>query len=656
MEQEKYMEQKAEMEQEKRVTQNKNIGHKDSQNRPGRLWYAALFILLILQILLLLYYGNRKAGFHEDEYYSYYSTNRTAGLFEPDREWMDRDTFRNEFVVLEGEGFRYGLVSTVQSWDVHPPFFYFLLHTVCSLFPGVFSKWLGIGVNIAAFAINFVLLCWLSYMVSRKNQWLTFAVAAVYGFNGVIISGVMFIRMYEWLTVFVLSCACLHVWAIIKKDMGIRSFLLPLMAVNYLGFLTQYYYIIFLFFTAAFFCLWRLWTDRKLWNCIKYGMVCGVSLLLAVFSYPASLSHIFRGYRGTGAASEFLDAANTGDRLRFFGGLVNEYLFDGFLGLWVLLIVFLACLLAVGRYRAGKRGILADAGRNGKTAGMDVGKNARADVRMDIGIEGLKGIGTDIGGKAGKEDATVGSREKTAYGLLLFAVCGYFFTVSKTALLLYETSNRYQLPIYGILLLLVMTAVYGLWTENVFFFMERYSNEKKLCEEKNCGKNQADAANQIDVIKKEKRYGNQWERKASRFTWACGIGLAAIMLIFLADDIHGLVSGKVIFLYEEDGEHMEYAKANAHMPVIVLYNDATPYHVWWCSQELMQYDRIYFASEGNLEKITDEVINSSERAIVYAADYDTQGDSLEMILESCPDLEEYRLISRKGLWSVYELE
>lgn len=605
---------KPQAEQTGHIRRSRYIRHRGSKKRAGMIWYAALLILLILQILLLFYYGNRKEGFHEDEYYSYYSTNRTAGLFEPDREWMDRDTFRNEFVVLEGERFRYGLVSTVQSWDVHPPFFYFLLHSVCSLFPGIFSKWLGIGINIVAFAINFVLIYWLGYMVSGKNRWLAFAVTAVYGFNGAIISGVMFIRMYEWLTVFVLACACLHVRAIIKRDMRFGSFLLPLMAVNYLGFLTQYYYIIFLFFTAVFYGLWRLWTDRKLRNCVKYGMACGISLLLAVLSYPASLSHIFRGYRGTGAASEFLDAGNTGERLRFFGGLMNEYLFDGFLGLWLLLIAFLGCLLAVRKYRDGKRGIFEAGGMDGK--------------KIEPAAEG----------RAGKVD-------KTAYFLLLFASCGYFFTVSKTALLLYETSNRYQLPVYGILLLLVMTAVYALWMENGRFFIKKHSREKRTCEE-----------NMPDLKRNEKGHGSLWRAKSSWAELACGIGLAAVMLFFLADDIHGLASGKVIFLYEEDEADMEYAKANAHSPVIVLYNDATPYHVWWCAQELMQYDRIYFASEGNLEKITDEAINSSEKAIVYAADYDTQEDSLEMILESCPELEGYRLVSRKGLWSVYELE
>ena len=138
----------------------------------------------------------------------------------------------------------------------------------------------------AAFCINFILLTWLAYMVSGKNRKLAFAVAAVHGCNGIIVSGVMFIRMYEWLTVFVLWCACLHVRAVIKKDMGAKKFLLPLMAVNYCGFLTQYYYIIFLFFLAFGFCIWELYREKKWMFCIQYGIACGFSLLLAVVSYP----------------------------------------------------------------------------------------------------------------------------------------------------------------------------------------------------------------------------------------------------------------------------------------------------------------------------------------------------------------------------------
>ncbi len=535
-----------------------------------RIWLVSLFILLCMQLLLLTYFGNKKAGFHEDEYYSFYSTNRTAGLFEPDREWVERDAFRNEFVVLPGEGFRYGLVSMVQSWDVHPPFFYFILHTVCSFFPGVFSKWAGIGVNMAAFCINFILLTWLAYMVSGKDRKLAFAVAAVHGCNGIIVSGVMFIRMYEWLTVFVLWCACLHVRAVIKKDMGAKKFLLPLMVVNYCGFLTQYYYIIFLFFLAFGFCIWELYRERKWMFCIQYGIACGFSLLLAVVSYPASLSHIFRGYRGTGAVGEFLDAANTGERLSFFAGLVNEYLFDGYLWLWLLAIAVMTGIIMI---------------KGGKIKGRAEGLERHV--------------------------------EAAPYFLLLFASLGYFFTVSKTALLLYETSNRYQLPIYGILLLLVMAGFYELWNRILFSYIR------------------------IDGKKKEKYRG---------------LGLILLMLIFLLEDVHGLVSGKVIFLYEEDEAHVEYARQNEKEPVIVLYNDATPYHVWWCSQELMQYEKVYFASEGNPEKITDDVICGSDRLIVYAADSEMQKDCLAMILESNPKLGGYELVMQRGLWSVFEFE
>ena len=534
----------------------------ESRNRTGNcIWWAVFAVVLCLQMLTLFYYGNRKAGFHEDEYYSYYSSNRTAGLFEPDREWMDRDAFRNEFVVLPGEGFNYGLVAMVQSWDVHPPFFYFILHTACSLFPGMFSKWLGIGVNMIAFAINFMLLSWLVFMVTDRNKILTLLVAVVHGWNGVIISGVMFIRMYEWLTVFVLLCACLHVHAMKRNEVRFKTFLVPLMAVTYLGFLTQYYYIIFLFFMAAGFCLWLLIRDRKIGNCIKYGMSCGAALGLAVISYPACLSHIFRGYRGTGAASEFLDTANTGMRLRFFAGLMNEYMFDGYLWLWLILIGIMAVILFAGR-----------------------GKRKEEAFRADI----------------------------APYLLLLFTVCGYFFAVSKTALLLYETSNRYQLPVYGILLMLVIVALYGLGRKIINIFSWN------------------------DLVNK--------------------VGIGALFVLFLVGDIHGLVTGKVIFLYEDDRAQMEYARENAHETVVVLYNDITSYNVWWCAQELMQYDRIYFASEGNKEKIEDDHICGSNKMIVYAADHDTKEESLDMLLESNPGLKDYRLISTKSLWSVYEFE
>lgn len=119
--------------------------------REKKLFILAMAVLLILQLSVMLVYGSKKSGFHEDELYTYYSTNKTAGLFIEDRTWMEGGKLRQELVVLEGEEFRYQVVKMMQSWDVHPPFYYYLIHTICSLSAGVFSKWQGILVNMIAY-------------------------------------------------------------------------------------------------------------------------------------------------------------------------------------------------------------------------------------------------------------------------------------------------------------------------------------------------------------------------------------------------------------------------------------------------------------------------------------------------------------------------
>ena len=84
---------------------------------------SIVYIILIVSVLLSIFFGFQKSGFHEDEYYTYFSSNRSLGLYQPDREWQDKQTIYDEFSVKPGEGFNYGLVNLVQSWDVHPPIY-----------------------------------------------------------------------------------------------------------------------------------------------------------------------------------------------------------------------------------------------------------------------------------------------------------------------------------------------------------------------------------------------------------------------------------------------------------------------------------------------------------------------------------------------------
>lgn len=595
---------------------------------------AAFLLLLAVQLAVLICYGGRKSGFHEDEFYSYYSTNKTAGLFVNDRQWVERDDFRNDFVVLEGERFRYGIVKQMQSWDVHPPFYYYVLHTVCSLFPGVFDKWLGIAVNLLAYVPCFFLLAGIVYLCAagdaagnayrgmgrnagrdnkdtagygeakrRRAVFLSFAVCAAWGFSAAVISGVMFIRMYQWLTLFVLLCAWLHVRAIERREFGAR-FLLPLIPTVFLGFMTQYYYIIYHFFMGVGMCFLFL-RKRRIKELSWYGASCGAGLLLAILYYPSSLSHIFRGYRGTEAVSEFGNAGNTMERLRFFTGLFNDYVMNGTLAHWFLLI----CLLWVtAGYAAKRRG-------SGFSAANAAGPSK-------------KGVQTAVAG-SGK----TGETGRQAAGLLLFACAGYFFTVSKTALLLGETSNRYQLPVYGLLVFLLLY----FFCRPVVLLWERAAAWKRA------------------ESWKRTAAGKPGESGAASGRMARAAGLLLLFSLILGD-VLSLRDGKVFFLYEQERPVMEYVRENADVPVVVFYNEASPDNVWRLSDELMEFPRVYLASQGNPEQITDEKICESGRLVVYVADREDKESCLENLLRCNEKLTGYRVAAEKGLWTLYEME
>ena len=103
-----------------------------------KIFLPCMIGILILQLITALWFGTQKQGFHYDEYYSYYSSNVTYALVPTDAEWKDTAEIRSEFMVMEGEGLGFGMVKLMQSLDVHPPLYYYLLRIVCFLSDGIF--------------------------------------------------------------------------------------------------------------------------------------------------------------------------------------------------------------------------------------------------------------------------------------------------------------------------------------------------------------------------------------------------------------------------------------------------------------------------------------------------------------------------------------
>lgn len=487
-------------------------------------WIGLLFVIMVLQLVAASYFCTRKQGFHYDEYYSYYSTNSTYGLAPGNREWKDTEEIRSEFVVDPGEEFQYGKVKLMQTYDVHPPLYYFFLHTVCSLFPGVFSKWFGLILNLVFFVAAYWLFARISWQVFEGNQAMTVISCLLFGFQPGLLSGITFIRMYMLLLVWCLLLVNWHipVWKG-ELQLNSRRFLTLVLTVT-AGFLTHYYFAVFAFFAAAFTCLWHWFGRKNLRGSAAYGFTVCTGMAAAVLLYPACLSHIFRGYRGTEATDAFFDLSNTLVRLDFFTKLMNDSVFGGSLGLLVLVLAGLGLM------------------------------RKRWKNREESAVKGVF--------------------------FLAAVTLGYFVVVAKTALLNAEEANRYELPVYGLWMLLVLAAFYVL----------------------------------IPV------------RKAV-FT-----GTAAACI--LACQLLALKNGGVQFLYPQDAGNVKWAAEHSRAAVVYLYNPNNQWMIWDESEELMQYEEIYFASLAESLPLRDEKLQTAEEIYVYASRMDEAESLMEDLLQT----------------------
>lgn len=586
-----------------------------TDSRKKTKYVACFMILWLLQMAAALWFCTQKQGFHEDEFYTYYSTARTNGFYVEDGKWMERDEYRNEFVVLPGERFQYGLVKQVQSWDVHPPMYYWVFHTAASLVPGVFSKWIGLSVNLIFHGINLILLTYLSYLAAGKDERLPLLVLFVYGFSPAAMSGVVFIRMYEMLTTFVLLCALLHVRAALALQGDLRGeksdgrernadaadvrhgcrlsvkTLLAMATVTYVGFLTQYYYFIFLFFLAVAFCIWMLWRDRKIRNCLRYGLFQGLAFVLAYLTYPAFPGQMFKGQRGAQATENFFNLSNTFERLRFFWDLMNRFVFGGLLGLMLLFLL----AAAVARLVAN-----VEPRRNGEARAVE---NVRNRQVVNVAAEDVQG------GPPARWEASAGA----AFYMLLFTAAGYFLAVSKTALLLGDTSNRYQLPIYGIAVLLLFLGI-DMLMQRTFLKCELQNAEGRQTV-----RTQAD---------------EEGGRRGKGFLAGVGAGAERRMIGTAAAFCVALVAlsyvrADVAFLYPEAKEETALAaeQAAAHIPVVYIYKPGEEWCIWAVADELMEHERVYFVSAASEDAITEPSIAAADAVVVYTPLYDDVKDA-----------------------------
>ncbi|MGX7107206.1 hypothetical protein ACWOBE_05320 [Hutsoniella sourekii] len=297
-----------------------------------------LFIILGLMILV----GRHKFGFHMDEIYSYGLAN---SYFKPfpnaTNVWLRGQDYLDYLTTSLDHRFNYDAVYWNQTQDVHPPLYYWILHTISSFFPGSWSPWLGLSVNyLAHLATSYLLYRLAKYYGLTPFQGLALMLAWGLSVGG--LSAAHFIRMYSLFGLWVLASWWLMIRLYEQPQQVKRQLALLLNVLA--GCLTHYYYWIFAGIMYGIFCLKAL--KRSLRSCLHIAWTGLGGLGLAILIFPASLRQLLASNRGQ-EAWYFLETATWGHHLGAFLDFIQTDLLGG-LAWWVLILVMGASLLVIG--------------------------------------------------------------------------------------------------------------------------------------------------------------------------------------------------------------------------------------------------------------------------------------------------------------------
>ncbi len=263
-----------------------------NDNAQRRLIYQMVcpVLAVILVILVNVFWCGQKKGMFLDENYTYGLSNSyyvpfVSRIFEDgicDRIVTHEDLM--DYITVDGpDRFAYGSVYYNQTQDVHPPLYYFLFHTVSSLFPGKFSKWTGLSINLILSVITFFVLFRLSCFITKDDRPVSILTCLLYALSCAGVSTVLMIRMYMMLTLFTVLLAYLIV-RLLEDHSALRCIIIAV--VIYAGMMTHYYYVLYAFFLCLC-CLIYLIAAKEFRTAVVFSVsgISGVAAMLLSFPY-----------------------------------------------------------------------------------------------------------------------------------------------------------------------------------------------------------------------------------------------------------------------------------------------------------------------------------------------------------------------------------
>ena len=287
-----------------------------------------------------------------------------------------------------------------------------------------------------------------------------------------------------------------------------------------------------------------------------------------MISYPACLGQVNSGYRGVEVKGYMTDMSDIWMRLRFFGGLIDRFVFNGTTYYILLFILLLAVTAYFKRSRIRSSGIDKETDESPNDTGLLI-RN------------------------------------------LFIPVLGYFLISAKGSLIGDEAMMRYQLPIYPFILALTFIIIYLLLVYLI--------------------------------------------RNSARTIFIIMLFLGGI---FIISDISGLKSGNVYYRYPENEKRVSICSSEHDKTCLYIYNsENNKYFLWSDSDQLWQFDEVYFADINNTDPITDTKITGSDEMIVFISKLDERDDFSDyedLIKRSDSKVTSYKKLYDTTYATVYE--
>ena len=276
-----------------------------------------LYISFAIILMHSLYFYQQKKGFFLDEALSFRLANSNVVTIDDvayfvsnesieqlldellDRtleiyKWQNQDEILAKYTTIHGEEFNYINVYFLQAMDNHPPLYYFVLKTLCSIFQNVDLISIGFLINI----ICLLLVCYIVYRIGIyvfDNQICAIAAMLYYGLSFSFINNATFFRMYALLTflTILLLFLCIR-WMKNGYDSDKKS-LICLCLVEYAAMMTQYF---------AFFICVPLFVMNIIFMVIdkksikSYLIFNIVTVVMYLFTWPFAIRHLLFTDRG----------------------------------------------------------------------------------------------------------------------------------------------------------------------------------------------------------------------------------------------------------------------------------------------------------------------------------------------------------------------